>query len=192
MGPAGTMPPPRRAHDRTEDVSAERHSLLPSRSHVGPTPLLPDHGHRVREQQARCAHPLRGDRRRRHRALAPDARRRHAVPDRDRRALDQHRPDRDRRGAADARVRRREGRLLQGRRGRPRDQPGPLHPDDRSGPHPGCPGARRSAPTPTATSISARTRAGIAPTRASGTRPTSRRPPAARSARTIPRSRSSG
>ena len=40
------------------------------------------------------AHPVRGDRRRRHRALAPDEGRRHALPDRHRRALDQHRPER--------------------------------------------------------------------------------------------------
>ena len=39
-------------------------------------------------------HGVRGDRRRRHRALAPDAGRRHAVPDRHRRAQRQHRPGR--------------------------------------------------------------------------------------------------
>ena len=81
---------------------------------------LPHDLDRLREQQARPPHALRGHRRRCHRALAPDARRRHAVPDRDRRALDQHRPGRGRRGPPDARLRRREGRPVQDGRGRPR------------------------------------------------------------------------
>ena len=95
---------------------------------------------RLREQQARPPHAVRGHRRRRDRALAPDARRRHALPDRHRRALGQHRPGGGRRGPADARVRRREGRAVQDGRGRPRDRAGPVHPDDRPGPRPGGPG----------------------------------------------------
>ena len=157
------------------------------------SPLLPHDRHRVREQQARAAHALRGDRRGRHRALAPDAGRRHALPDRDRRALGQHRP-------AGGRA----------RAGRPRafvdekvelfqaaeDALGDLARTGSSGPP--TPTTSRpprrwsAARTPTATSTSARTRAGTAPTRGSATRPTSSRRPAGRSARTTPRCRSSG
>ena len=43
-----------------------------------------------RQQPARPAHPLRGDRRGRHRALVPHERRCHAIPDRHGRALRQH------------------------------------------------------------------------------------------------------
>ena len=106
------------------------------------------------------------------RALAPDARRRHAVPDRDGRALDQHRPERGRRGPADAGLRGREGRLLQGRRGRPRRS---ARTGSSGRPTPTTSGRPRrwsAGRTPTATSTSAPTRAGTAPTRASGTRPT--------------------
>ena len=71
-------------------------------------------------------------------------------------------------------------------------QPRPLHPDDRSRPRPlgpgdGPPGLRERRHLPRA-----RTRAGTARTRASATRPTSRRRRAARSARTTRTSRSSG
>ena len=104
---------------------------------------------------------------RRDRALASDGRRRHPLPDRHRRALDQHRPGGRRRGPPDARVRRREGRPVPGRRGGPGDQ----RPTGSSG----RPTRTTSAPprrwsggrTPTATSTSARTRAGTARTRAS-------------------------
>ena len=169
-----------------------RSPLLPFGAHGRPSPLLPDHVHRVREQQAGPPHALRGHRRRRHRALAPDARRRHPVPDRHRRALDQHRPGRGRRGPPDARVRRREGGAVPCRRGRPGDQPR-TGSSARPTPTTSAPPRRWSAArTPTATSTSAPTRAGTAPTRASGTRRTSWRRRAGRSARTIPTSRSSG
>ena len=136
-------------------------------------PLLPDHVDRLRQQQAGPAHPVRGHRRRRDRALASDARRRHALPDRHGRALDQHRPGRRRRGAADARVRRREGRAVPVGRGRPRRSPR-TGSSGRPTPTTSGPPRRWSAgPTPTATSTSARTRAGTARTRASATRPTS-------------------
>ena len=146
--------------------------LLPSRSHDRPTPLLPDHGHRVREQQARPAHAVRGDRRGRHRALAPDARRRHAVPDRHRRALDQHRPDaRSTRAGRRASSSTRRSALPGGRGRAWRSAP-----TGSSGrPTRTTSGRRRrwsAARTPTATSTSARTRAGTARTRASATRPT--------------------
>ena len=102
-----------------------------SRAHERSSPVLPDHGHRVRELEARRAHAVRGDRRRRHRALAPDEGRRDAVPDRDGRALDQHRPGGRRRGSPGARIRRRKGRAVQDGRGRPGALARPLHPDDR-------------------------------------------------------------
>ena len=63
-------------------------------AHDRPTSLLPDHRHRLCQQPARPAHPVRGRRRGCHRALAPDDRRRHALPDRHRRVLGQHRHDR--------------------------------------------------------------------------------------------------
>ena len=55
------------------------------------------------QQPPRRAHALRGDRRRRDRALAPDARRRHPVPDRHRRALGEHRDAGGRGGRSTAR-----------------------------------------------------------------------------------------
>ena len=75
------------------------------------------------------------------RALAPDEGRRHAVPDRHRRALDQHRPARGRRGPrrrsefVDEKVA-----LFKDGRGRAGDRARPVHPDDRSRPRPGGPG----------------------------------------------------
>ena len=154
--------------------------------------LLPDHVDRVRQQQAGPAHPVRGHRRGRDRALASDARRRHAVPDRHRRALDQHRPGRGRRGPPDARVRRREGRAVPGGRGRPGDHPRPVHPDDRPGPRPrragdGPPRPRQRRHLPR------HVRGLVLPERGLPQRDRRRsRRRAARSARTIPTSRSSG
>ena len=95
-------------------------------------------------------------------------RRRHAVPDRHRRALRQHRPAAAAQGLTPRELRRREGGAVP-RRPRTRccispdrfirtTDPGPLPVRAGDGP----PGA-----TPTATSTSARTRAGTAPTRAS-------------------------
>ena len=90
-------------------------------------------------------------------------------------STDQHRPERRGRRARRRGLRGREGRLLPRRRGRPGDPPdrfirtptGPLR----------RPRRWSAGPTRTATSIPARTRAGTARTRASATRPTSRRPP---------------
>ena len=84
-----------------------------------PPAVLPDDRDRLRQQPARHPHALRGDRRRRDRPLAPDDRRRHPLPDRHRRALGEHRHARRRtQGRRHARLRRREGRAVQGGRGR--------------------------------------------------------------------------
>ena len=150
-------------------------SLCRPRTACPTVPALLDDRHRLPQQQARPAHPLRGDRRRRHRALASDEGRRHALPDRHRRALGGHRreaPSQARTPAAfvdemvalfiDA-----EDALA---------SPGPVHPDHRPGP-PRPPRRWSAERTPTATSTSARTRAGTAPTRASRPHATSTRRP---------------
>ena len=103
----------------------------PRRLNARPSALLPDHRHRLSEQQARPAHPVRGDRGGRDRALASDEGRRHAIPDRDGRALREHRAAGRRAWPRHARLRRRDGRAVHLRGGRPADRAGSLHPDDR-------------------------------------------------------------
>ncbi len=102
--------------------------------------LLRHDGNRICEQQARAAHPVRGDRRRCDCALASNEGRRDSFPDRNRRAFGQHRPAGRRAGQVAGRVRRRERGALPGGRRCPSDQSRPVHPDDRSGPHPVRPG----------------------------------------------------
>ena len=140
-------------------------------------PLLPDDRDRLRQQPARPAHALRGDRRRRHRALAPDEGRRHPLPDRHRRALGQHRPVRAERGP-DAR---RRSSTTWSRCSRTAEDALLIAPDrfirTTDPDHVGPPRRWSAGPTPTATSTSARTRAGTARTRASERRRTCTRRP---------------
>ena len=150
--------------------------LLPSPRPMTDRPrVLPDHRDRLRQQQARPPHPVRGDRRRRiarwHRMLGDDTR---FLTGTDEHSINIAQARR-RRGPPDARVRRREGRAVQGGRGRPR-RSRPTGSSGRPTRTTSGPPRRWSAgPTPTATSTSARTRAGTARTRASATRPTSSR-----------------
>ena len=121
-------------------IGAGGTALLPSPSHARPPALLPDDSIAYANNKPGL-HTL-------YEVIGADAIARwHRMLGDDTRFLtgtDEHSINiaqaRGRRGPADARVRRREGRAVQDGRGRPGDRARPVHPDDRPGPRPRRPG----------------------------------------------------